>query len=246
MTKLIWTQDYLALSNQAADLMYRTVTENPRAVLVLATGGSPQLAYRLFCKKVIANGVYLSGITFVKLDEWLGLSADDEATCEVFLRRELLDPLGVEEAQFLHFDPEAPDAQEECERFQAAYDALPQVDLVILGIGKNGHLGLNEPGECLASSAHIIPLSQKTKTHEMLTHTSAQVTHGITMGMGDLFRGNEILLLATGGEKAHLLPLLTNQQITTQVPFTFLKLHPNCTCLVDRSAFGVGCADESI
>ena len=184
MRKSIWTRDYLALSHQAADLMYRTVTENPRAVLVLATGGSPQLAYRLFCKKVLDDGVDLSGITFVKLDEWLGLSADDEATCEVFLRRELLDPLGVAESQFLHFDPEAPEPEAECNRFQAAYNALPQVDLVILGIGKIGHLGLNEPGESLSFNAHIIPLSPKTKTHEMLTHTSAQVTHGITMGMG--------------------------------------------------------------
>ena len=72
MSKLIWTRDYLALSNQAADLMYRTVTENPRAVLVLGTGGSAQLAYWLFGNKDIANGVDLSGITFVKLDEWLG------------------------------------------------------------------------------------------------------------------------------------------------------------------------------
>ena len=237
MTELIYTRDYAELSQLAADRMYRTVTANPRAVLVLATGGSPQLAYRLFCNQVTRDGVDLSGVTFVKLDEWLGLSADDEATCEIFLRREILEPLGIPEKQFLHFDPEAPDAQAECDRFQAAYDALPQVDLVILGIGKNGHLGLNEPGEHLVCNTHIIPLSQKTKTHEMLTHTSAQVTHGITMGMSDLFRGKEILLLATGGEKAHLLPLLTNQQITTQIPFTLLKLHPNCTCIVDRSSF---------
>lgn len=237
MTELIYTRDYAELSQLAADRMYRTVKENPRAVLVLATGGSPQLAYRLFCNQVTRDGVDLSGVTFVKLDEWLGLSADDEATCEVFLRREILEPLGIPEKQFLHFDPEALDAQAECDRFQASFDALPQVDLVILGIGKNGHLGLNEPGEHLVSNTHIIPLSQKTKTHEMLTHTSAQVTHGITMGMSDLFQGKEILLLATGGEKAHLLPLLTNQQITTQIPFTLLKLHPNCACIVDRSSF---------
>ncbi len=246
MTNLIWTRDYDELSQLTAECMYRTVTQNPNAVLVLATGGSPQLAYRLFCKKIIRDGIDLSGVTFVKLDEWLGLSTTDEATCEVFLRRELLDPLDICENQFLHFDPEAPDAQAECERFQAAFDALPQVDLVILGIGKNGHLGLNEPGESLSSNTHIIPLSPKTKTHEMLTHTSSQVTHGITMGMADLFRGKEILLLATGAEKTHLLPLLTDRQITTFVPFTLLKLHPNCNCIIDRSSFDVSRSNEDL
>ena len=101
MTELIYTRDYAELSQLAADRMYRTVKENPRAVLVLATGGSPQLAYRLFCNQVTRDGVDLSGVTFVKLDEWLGLSADDEATCEVFLRREILEPLGIPEKQFL-------------------------------------------------------------------------------------------------------------------------------------------------
>ena len=163
MTNLIWTRDYAELSRQTADRMYRTVKENPKAVLVLATGGSPRLAYRLFCEKIIREEVDLSGVTFVKLDEWLGLSATDEATCEVFLRQELLDPLGIGEEQFLHVDPEAPDVQAECARFQAAYDALPQVDLVILGIGKNGHLGLNEPGDSLTCHTHIIPFPKRPR-----------------------------------------------------------------------------------
>lgn len=240
MTQLLWTRDYSELSRQAAQRMYHTVKQNPQAVLVLATGGSPQLAYRLFREKVTREKVNISGVTFVKLDEWLGLSATDEATCEVFLRRELLEPLGIAEPQFLHFDPEADDPQAECTKFQTAYDALPQVDLVILGIGKNGHLGLNEPGDGLNCGTHIIPLSPKTKTHEMLTHTVTRVTHGVTMGMADIFRGKEILLLATGAEKAHLLPMLTNQQVTTHIPFTLLKLHPNCTCLMDRNAFDPG------
>lgn len=238
MTEFVWTQDYAELSQLAAEHMYRTVKQNPRAVLVLATGGSPQLAYRLFCERIRWESIDLSSVTFVKLDEWLGLSTTDEATCEVFLRKELIEPLGIAEQQFLRFDPEAVDSNRECARFQAVYDALPQIDLVILGIGKNGHLGLNEPKEALTCHTHIIPLSQKTKTHEMLTHTGIPVTHGVTMGMGDLFRGNKILLLATGAEKSHLLPWLTNQQISTQVPFTLLKLHRNCVCLADRSAFG--------
>ena len=237
MTELIWTKDYEALSRAAADILFQTVQKNPNAVLVLATGGSPKLAYRLFCEKVLQSNTDISGVTFVKLDEWIGLSADDEATCEVFLQRELIRPLGVAESRFIHFNPEATDSKAECVRFRAAYAALKQVDLVVLGIGKNGHLGLNEPSDNLCGSVHTVTLAEKTKTHEMLTHTEASVTQGITMGLKEIFEGEKVMLLAAGAEKEHLCPYLTDDSISTQVPFTLLKLHRDCVCIADQTAF---------
>ena len=237
MNKLIYTESYDEMSRLAADMMLRIVRENPRAALVIATGGSPKSAYRIFCEKVISEKIDISEVTFIKLDEWLGLSPDDEATCEVFIRRELLDPLGVKDEKYIRFDPLAADVEAECERFEKAYAALEQIDLVTLGIGKNGHLGLNEPDTVLFGSAHTMDLDKKTKTHEMLTHAGKEVTRGISMGLGDIFRGKEIMLLATGGEKAHLKDYLTNDEITTAVPFTLLKLHAGCTCFVDKTAF---------
>ncbi|MBQ1954551.1 MAG: 6-phosphogluconolactonase, partial [Clostridia bacterium] len=202
MNKLIYTESYDEMSRLAADMMLRIVRENPRAALVIATGGSPKSAYRIFCEKVISEKIDISEVTFIKLDEWLGLSPDDEATCEVFIRRELLDPLGVKDEKYIRFDPLAADVEAECERFEKAYAALEQIDLVILGIGKNGHLGLNEPDTVLFGSAHTMDLDKKTKTHEMLTHADKEVTKGISMGLTEIFRGKEIMLLATGGEKA--------------------------------------------
>lgn len=232
-----WAEDYTDMSVAAAEQMRQAVDRNPCAVVVLPTGHSPQLAYRIFRDGILRDGVDISRVTFVKLDEWLGLDETDAATCEVFLRRELLEPLGVAENQFLHFDSMAANPEAECRRFQAAYRALPRIDLVILGIGKNGHLGLNEPSEHLLAAAHTVSLTDETKTHEMLTRTDLPVTRGITMGMGELFRGEKILLLASGTGKAHLLEALTDARITTQIPVTFLKLHPNCICLADRTAF---------
>ena len=237
MNKLIYTENYDEMSRLAADMMLRIVRDNPRAVIVIATGGSPKYAYRIFCEKVLAEGIDLSEVTFVKLDEWLGLAPSDEATCEVFIRRELLDPLGIKEEKFIHFNSLAADPEAECESFKKAYAALEQIDLVTLGIGKNGHLGLNEPDTVLFGSAHTMDLDKKTKTHEMLTHADKEVTKGISMGLTEIFRGKEIMLLATGGEKAHLKDYLTNDEITTAVPFTLLKLHAGCTCFVDKTAF---------
>lgn len=237
MNKLVYAENYDGMSALAADMMVRIVRDNPRAVVVIATGGSPRLAYRIFCSRAKSEGIDVSGVTFVKLDEWLGLEPTDEATCEFFIRRELLDPLGISEDKFIHFDSLAPDAKAECARFRAEFDALPSVDLVTLGIGKNGHLGLNEPSDQLFTRAHTMELEAKTRTHEMLTHTGVNVTRGITMGLSEIFRGKEIMLLATGGEKAHLKDYLTDDRITTEAPFTLLKLHPGCTCFVDRTAF---------
>ncbi|MBR4865778.1 MAG: 6-phosphogluconolactonase [Clostridia bacterium] len=229
-------ENYESMSRLAARILCQTVGKNPRAVIVLATGHSPLFAYRYFVEKVKTAGTDLRGVTFVKLDEWMGLEPDDPATCEYFLRTELLEPLGIREEQFLHFDP-AGDGEAECARFREAYRSLPPPDLVILGIGKNGHLGLNEPADSMAMGAHVIPLAEKTRTHEMLTHTVCPVTHGITMGIGDLFRGKEILLLADGAEKREALAAYLGDEITTRCPVTLLKLHPNCTTLVNMEDF---------
>ena len=236
MSKTIWSESYEEMSRLAAGLLADTVRQNPHAVMVLATGHSPLLTYRYFVERVKREQIDLGGVTFIKLDEWMGLQPDDPATCEYFIRTELLEPLGIREEQFLRVDPTG-DGAAECARFREAYLTLPAPDLVILGIGKNGHLGLNEPGESLSAVSHVIPPAEKTKTHEMLTHTACPVTHGITMGIGELFRGQEILLLADGEEKREALAAFLGDEITTRCPVTLLKLHPNCTTIVNGKDF---------
>lgn len=231
-------ENYEAMSRAAADILYETVVRNPRAVIVLATGHSPRLAYRYFVQRVQENRTDVRGVTFVKLDEWLGLSDADPATCEYFLREEIIRPLRVAPEKYLHFDAQAADAPAECSRVEAAYAALEQIDLVVLGIGMNGHLGLNEPGESLIGPAHVIALDEKTKTHEMLTHTEKPVRYGVTLGMENLFRGRHILLLADGAQKEAALGCYLGDQLTTKAPVSLLKLHPNCTCIINRESFG--------
>lgn len=227
------------MSRETAALLRLTIEKNPEAVIVLATGHSPQLAYRYFVEGILENPLDISRATFVKLDEWLGLGPENEATCEYFIRKEIIEPLGIKEEQYLHFMPEAADPERECERVQKAYEAFEKVDLVILGIGRNGHLGLNEPGEELIGPAHTIGLDEKTKGHEMLSHTTEAVSRGITLGMENLFKGEQILLLADGKEKEEGLSWYLNDRISTQVPVSFLKLHPNCRCIINRESVAV-------
>lgn len=230
-------ENYMEMSRAAAEVIYSVMEENPRAVIVLATGHSPLLSYRLLVDKIRQTRLDTGKVTFVKLDEWMGLKSRDEATCEYFIREELLKPLAVPEEHYLHFRPEAKDPAAECARVEAEYEKLPKVDLVILGIGMNGHLGLNEPGGQLIGPAHVIALDAKTKTHEMLSHTDKTVSAGITLGMENLFKGEKILLLADGKEKEKGLTYFLNDCITTQVPVSLLKLHRNCQCIINRESF---------
>lgn len=234
---VVWKADYEEMSKAAAEVMRTCIDKNPNAVIVIATGHSPQLAYDIWVKGLLEDHVDLSGVTFVKLDEWQGLDATDEATCEYFIRKRILDPLHISEEQYLHFDTEATDVEAECARIEKEYNNLPKVDLVILGIGMNGHLGLNEPSTELIGPAHSISLDKKTKTHEMLCHTKQNVEYGVTLGMENLFKGEEILLLADGAEKTKGLNYFLNDKITTEVPVSLLKLHPNCKCIINKESF---------
>lgn len=239
MKQLIIKENYDEMSKRAAQEIIRVIRCNPRAVIVLATGRSPLQAYRYLVEEIGEKRVDISEVTFVKLDEWLGLSADDEATCEYFIRKEIIEPLGIRKENYIHFQGDCADIQAECARIDSLYRALPRVDLVILGIGMNGHLGLNEPSDRLTASAHAVQLDEKTRTHELLTHTSSPVTGGVTLGMENLFAGEEILLLADGEEKEKGLQGFLSDEISTQVPVSFLKLHKNCVCIINRESFSV-------
>ncbi|MCI2050013.1 MAG: 6-phosphogluconolactonase [Lachnospiraceae bacterium] len=227
--------DYEEMSLAAADEIIKTVRDNSYAAIVLATGHSPLLAYRFFVRKAKDQKLDVSNARFIKLDEWIGPDADSEATCECFIRNEIIGPLHIAEDHYLHFSMNPDDCQGECDRVEAAYLKLGKIDLVVLGIGMNGHLGLNEPAEILKCRANVVCIDAKTKHHEMLTHTAYEVSRGMTLGIADLFRGEEILLLADGKDKS--LEYLYNDKITTKVPVSLLKLHPNCHCLINRSCF---------
>lgn len=231
-------RDYGEMSREAANVMRSVIDRNPAAVTVLATGHSPKLAYRYLVKGLLEDQVDTRELTFVKLDEWIGLLENDKATCEYFIRKEILEPLSVRDDHYIRFNTEAEDAEEECKRIEDAYSRLAEVDMVILGIGMNGHLGLNEPGEHLSGSAHSVRLDAKTRTHEMLSHTDRLVEYGVTLGMENLFRGRQILLLADGKHKEAGLEYYLNDVITTQIPVSLLKLHPNCRCIINQESFG--------
>ena len=175
-------------------------------------------------------------MSIVKLDEWLDVPLGDPHTCESFLRRHLLDPLGLPDERYIGFDSQPADAQSECRRVEAEITRAGGIDLAILGIGVNGHIGLKEPAEYAQLSCHVSDLAPTTIEHSMLQGVTHHVHRGITLGIRDIRNARRILLLAFGDRKAEAVGTLLSQQISSRFPASFLWLHPSVTCLCDQDA----------
>ncbi|MDR1532243.1 MAG: glycoside hydrolase family 127 protein [Clostridiales bacterium] len=238
--------DYNKMSEAAAEIMINRVKEKPDACFCLATGDSPALAYKLFVKRVLEEGVDVSRLRVVKLDEWRGLPKSSAATCEYYLREQILTPLGVAEERYISFDPEAEDAETECERVSALIEECGGISLCVTGLGKNGHLGLNEPYG--GPFARVSVLSAKTKGHSMLAAAeNAEVSEGFTLSVKDILASKEILLLAAGKGKTQAYKNLKKKTLSPQYPANYLWLHKNAVCLADMSSLsGIINYDENI
>jgi galactosamine-6-phosphate isomerase len=228
--------DYRALSEAACARLLALVRRKPDAVICLATGATPLLTYQLFVQAVKAQRLDVSLLTFVKLDEWVGLPADAAGTCEAFLQEHILQPLDITDAQYIAFNGETAD-ESECARIVEKIAHRGGLDLCLLGLGKNGHLGLNEPAAFLQPSCHIARLDSQTRQHDMIKHAGLPVEHGITLGLRDLLAAKEVLFLVAGDGKQRAFSAFCEGKVTTELPASLLWLHPDTTCLYDSSLY---------
>jgi len=217
------------MSAEAARLFQEAVAGKDAPVACLATGHSPLGLYR----KLATAGPAFPDLHILKLDEWLGLPMDHPASCETYLRQEVLAPLGIPDARYtaFHSDPAEPGA--ECRRVQGEMARLGKIDVCVLGLGKNGHLAMNEPAETLQPHCHKALLAEGTRQHGMLTRSGAQVTEGLTVGMADILGARLILLLVSGPGKQQAFQRMLQPEITPRLPASFLWLHPNVEVLAE-------------
>jgi galactosamine-6-phosphate isomerase len=222
-------ESFEALSVRAADVMEEAVKANLQAHFCLATGASPLGCYREITRRITQQNLDLSASTITKLDEWLGIPMAHPGTCETFLRNEVLLPWRIKAENYISFNGDAEDPRAECTRIQSQLEKLPVFDVCVLGIGPNGHLGLNEPAEELSLRPHVSTLAPTTRRHPMLGDT--ELDAGMTMGLGTIMSSRHVLLLIVGESKQDAWRRLQERLISTQLPASFLHLHPNVTCL---------------
>lgn len=233
--KYVIEPDYESLSRRVCNILLDTIRVNPKAVIVLPTGYSPLGAYRLFVQEVRKEGLCLDQVTWIQLDEWAGLSAENPSSCGYFIKKEILEPLSIDKADFIAFQGEAPDLAAECERVSERIKEADRISLVMLGIGKNGHIGLNEPGAVWHMPVHPVDLSSKSMTHAMLAQETIKPVQGLTIGMEVFFQAHRIVLIAAGPDKKEAVSALFQDTVSPQCPATILKLHVNAVCVMEEA-----------
>ena len=234
--KISETTNYQSMSEKACELLIKCLKTKPDALFCIATGSSPTKAYQLFVEQIKREQLDTSQMKIIKLDEWHGLEKSNPATCEYYVRKHILEPLSITEDRYISFDPLASDPTRECQRITSLLSEHGCIDCCVLGIGKNGHLGLNEPAKALNPFVHQAVLDAKTKTHSMLSDNDQSVTHGLTLGLKSILDSKEVLLLITGADKSEVYANLNNKLISSNQPANYLWLHDNATCIVDSTS----------
>ena len=225
-------EDYDQMSGRAANIVLEEIVEKKNLLICAPTGNSPSGMYRSLAQTFQQNPEIFNEFRVLKLDEWGGLSADHPGSCEHYLQKHLLGPLKISKDRYAGFMPNPEDAKKECERVQHIIDHEAPMDLCILGLGKNGHIGFNEPGEFLQPHCHVAQLSEESKKHGMVDGMQQKPEYGMTLGLHDILSAKRIVLLIYGSGKEEATSMLMSKKITTQFPVTFLWLHDNVDCLV--------------
>ncbi len=239
--KIIVVEDYNEMSRKAAEILIKKVQEKQNAVLGLATGSTPVGLYEELIKDHQTTGTSYKDIHTVNLDEYIGLPKEDKNSYYTFMCEHLFNHIGIP-AEHTHIpNGETKDFLEECDRYENIIESLGQVDLQILGIGSNGHIGFNEPGSSFTGKTHIIDLKESTRQANARFFESIDEVpkQAITMGVGTIMKSKEILLLASGTAKAEAIHGTIHGEITEELPASILQTHPNVTLIVDKDAYSL-------
>lgn len=217
----------------AGDLAER-LRANPALRVCLPTGATPVPVYEALVGLARRGEASFAGATVVLLDEWVGLPPGDPARCDTRLRAQLLDRLPVPPAAVHMIDVDAPDLEAAVARHAAV---AVDLDLVVLGLGTNGHVGFNEPGSLADSPTRVVRLAASSRESAMARYSAASVpTGGITLGMDGILAAREVWLLVTGEEKAAALRHALRDPEGPDCPASYLRRHPNLRVIVDEGA----------
>ena len=223
---------------ETARIIARQIKRQHGSVLGLATGSTPIGVYEILVAMHRRGELDFSRVTTFNLDEYVGLAPEHPCAYREFMRRHLFGLVNVEPAR-IHFpDGLAQDIPTHCAAYEETMRAAGGIDLQLLGIGRDGHIGFNEPSSSLASRTRIKTLTPQTvKDNARFFGSADQVPrHVITMGVGTIMDSRHCLLLATGGAKAEVIARMAEGPITASVPASVLQMHPACTVVVDEAA----------
>jgi len=235
--KIYRAKNYDHMSQIVANILAAQITLKSDSVLGLATGGSPVGAYKRLIEKYKNGDLCFDQVRAINLDEYCGVGADDEQSYAYFMRENLFNHVNINLNNVYIPNGLEADAEKECKLYDAVIAANP-IDMQLLGVGTNGHIGFNEPSTELMFATHHAALAEATiEANRRYFESEEQVPKtAYTMGVGQIMHAKKILLIASGESKANILYEALCGPITTQVPASFLQMHRDVTVVGDEAA----------
>jgi galactosamine-6-phosphate isomerase len=229
--------DHQGLSDTAANEIVSLIRNKPGAVVCLASGETPRLTCQLLVQKLKNEKIDISQLTMIGLDEWVNVPPDSEGSCHYFFKNELINPLQIPEKQVHLFNAMSDKLQDECRKMDAVIRDKGGIDLMVVGIGMNGHIGFNEPGVSFDNYSHVIDLDDTTLTvGQKYFKSKVALQKGITLGLKHLQESKKVLLLANGTKKADVIRKTVEEKVTNTFPASIMQTHANGFVMVDKEA----------
>ncbi|MEP6927403.1 MAG: glucosamine-6-phosphate deaminase [Ginsengibacter sp.] len=235
--KIFIGDNYEMMSKQAgADIISITQSlKNP--VLCTASGDTPAGLYKELVNEVHQNKIDISRWYFVSLDEWVGMNGDDEGSCRFHLNNQLFNPLQVAKDHISFFNGREKNLNNECENMENFIRQHEGLDIAVIGLGMNGHVGMNEPGTSPELHSHVTDIdSQTQKIGQKYFKKDQQLSKGITLGLATLMEARNIILLVSGRHKAQIVQKVLKGEISEKIPATLLRSHPGLKIYLDKEA----------
>ena len=232
------TANYEEMSRKAANILSAQVISKPDSVLGLATGSTPIGVYDQLVEWYNKGDVDFSEVKTVNLDEYKGLARDNDQSYYYFMHKHLFDRVNINPDNTNVPDGTQMDSEKECARYEKLIESMGGVDIQLLGIGRNGHIGFNEPDNCFAKTTHCVDLTESTIEANKRFFASADDVprQAYTMGIGTIMKAKKILLIVNGEDKADALAKAVYGPVTPEVPASILQFHNDVVIVADQAA----------
>ena len=235
---IIKAEDYNKMSRMAANFIAAQVTLKPDCVLGLATGSTPIGAYENLIKRYEAGDLDFSAVHSINLDEYRGLTPSNDQSYRYFMNTHLFDHVNIDKKNTFVPDGLEEDKEKACQEYDEIIRSHGGIDLQLLGLGHNGHIGFNEPGDSFAKTTHCVTLAESTVAANARFFASASEVpkEAYTMGIQSIMQAKKILVMVCGKDKKKIVQKAFYGSITPQVPASVLQLHPDVILVGDEAA----------
>lgn len=239
--KIFVVKNYEEMSAKAAEIFAEQIKAKPNCVLGLATGSTPEGLYANLAKANEKGEIDFAAVRTVNLDEYYPITPDNDQSYRYFMNAQLFDRVNIDKANTFVPDGTAKDVDAFCKAYEERIDAMGGIDMQLLGIGRNGHIGFNEPDDELVPFTHLTSLTPSTiAANARFFASEADVPkHALTMGIQSVFKAKKVVMLISGKDKADAVKAMLKGNLNTHCPASLLKLHPDVTVICDEDAYSL-------